>query len=96
MVVYQIVSVASWPKVASLSTQQFLFGRHENKLPSYRAANSYASDSIAIINPMSSASKADPLPTLLAKHPKKVPRKSRKIPPQEALRLATEPSHVVT
>jgi len=29
---------------------------------------------------------------LLAKQPKRVPRKSRKIPPQEALKLTTEPS----
>jgi len=51
-----------------------------------------AADSIAIIKPISSASKTDTRPMLLAKQPKNVPRKSRKIPPQEALKLTTEPS----
>jgi len=49
-------------------------------------------NSIARIKPISSASKTDPLPILLAKQPKNVPQKSRKIPPQEALKFATKPS----
>jgi len=47
--------------------------------------------SIAKIKPISSASKTKTPPRLLAKHPKNVPLKSRKIPPQEALKSIMKP-----
>jgi len=44
------------------------------------------------MSPESSASKTEQSPRLLAKPPKNVPLKSRKIPPQAAFKLTTESS----
>lgn len=51
-----------------------------------------AAYSITIMSPKISASKKETEPMLLAKPPRKVPRESRKRPPQANIKFLTDPS----